>query len=667
MADLLIEIGTEELPPSAIGVATRHIGNSLSRVLRVRDIKIYSTPRRLVFYVENFEDTKAVEEEIIYGPPWQVAFGDGGVPTKALEGFLKRYGATKDQVFKASKGKGEYVAIKLLKGERSALEELKENFEEILLSIPFPRRMRWTSSRRILFSRPVRWILALYGDALIDLAFGEVKSSRITYGHRFLSGGRVEVSDPSDYFAKMEGSYVMLDRDRRKELIDRSLREEANKLSGEPVMLGDLLEEVTDLVEYPFPVVGSFEDRFLELPERVIITVLAHHQRFFCVKRGESLINHFIGISNNRPSGGEIRRGYERVIRARLEDALFFYREDLRRPLSELVPRLSGILIHPKVGTVLDKTRRMEKIADYLISTLGLGEIRERVLKAVRLSKADLLTEMVKEFDELQGYMGMVYALKDGEEEEVAKALYEQYLPSGQDSDLPQTTTGAILSLTDKLHDLIYFFSAGEIPTGASDPYGLRRSAFGVLRVLDNRRWDLDIKDLMRLLEVREGYKELEEFMAQRLESYLEDRGYDVVRSVLAVTSSFRPSEVIDKVRKVSELKSEDSFTALYDVYRRIAKILPEGWESEQVDETLLKEPAERSLWDKVIELENSELSDPMGLTELQNPVNRLFDEVLIMDRDERIRSNRLSLLFRVKRLFNRFADFSLLVPQEVK
>ncbi len=667
MADLLIEIGTEELPPSAIGVATQHISRNLAQVLRIETIKVYSTPRRLVFYAEDFEDTKVVQEEVIYGPPWKVAFGNDGKPTKALEGFLKRYGATQEQVFKARKGKGEYVAIKLLRGESSAIEELRERFEEILLSVPFSKRMRWTSSRRILFARPVRWILALYGDLLIDLAFGEVRSSRTTYGHRFLFGEKIEVSSPQDYFVKMEKAYVMIDRDRRRELINRSLREEAEKLSGEPVMLGDLLEEVTDLVEYPFPVVGSFEERFLELPERVIITVLAHHQRFFCVRSGKNLINYFIGISNNRPSGDEIRRGYERVIRARLEDALFFYREDLKRPLRELIPGLSGILIHPRVGTVLDKTRRMEKIAEHLISTLELGEIREKVLKAVRLSKADLLTEMVKEFDELQGYMGMVYALKDGEEEEVAKALYEQYLPSGQDSDLPQTTTGAILSLTDKLHDLIYFFSAGEIPTGASDPYGLRRSAFGIIRVLDNRGWDLDIKDLMESLEVREGSKELEEFMAQRLESYLEDRGYDVVRAVLAVTSALRLGEVIDKVTKVSELKSDDSFTDLYEVYRRVAKILPEGWESEQVDETLFKEPAERSLWDKVIELENSDLSDPAGLTELQNTVNRLFDEVLIMDRDERIRKNRLSLLFRVKRLFNRFADFGLLVPQEVK
>ena len=667
MADLLIEIGTEELPPSAIGVATQHISRNLAQVLRIETIKVYSTPRRLVFYAEDFEDTKVVQEEVIYGPPWKVAFGNDGKPTKALEGFLKRYGATQEQVFKARKGKGEYVAIKLLRGESSAIEELRERFEEILLSVPFSKRMRWTSSRRILFARPVRWILALYGDLLIDLAFGEVRSSRTTYGHRFLFGEKIEVSNPQDYFVKMEKAYVMIDRDRRRELINRSLREEAEKLSGEPVMLGDLLEEVTDLVEYPFPVVGSFEERFLELPERVIITVLAHHQRFFCVRSGKNLINYFIGISNNRPSGDEIRRGYERVIRARLEDALFFYREDLKRPLRELIPGLSGILIHPRVGTVLDKTRRMEKIAEHLISTLELVEIREKVLKAVRLSKADLLTEMVKEFDELQGYMGMVYALKDGEEEEVAKALYEQYLPSGQDSDLPQTTTGAILSLTDKLHDLIYFFSAGEIPTGASDPYGLRRSAFGIIRVLDNRGWDLDIKDLMESLEVREGSKELEEFMAQRLESYLEDRGYDVVRAVLAVTSALRLGEVIDKVTKVSELKSDDSFTDLYEVYRRVAKILPEGWESEQVDETLFKEPAERSLWDKVIELENSDLSDPAGLTELQNTVNRLFDEVLIMDRDERIRKNRLSLLFRVKRLFNRFADFGLLVPQEVK
>ncbi len=666
MADLLIEIGTEELPPSAVRVAVEHLQREFSEILK-KPVKVFATPRRLTLFVEGFEDQKMVEEEVIYGPPWKAAFDEEGKPTKALLGFLKRYSLKPEDVEKARKGKGEYVAVRLVRGKKTLLEDLRDRFEDTLLSIPFPKRMRWTSSKRIQFSRPVRWLLALYGSDPIDLAFGEVKSSPFTYGHRFLSEGRVRVSDPSEYFRAMERSFVIVDRERRREEILTGLRETAKKVNAVPVLLEDLLEEVTDLLEYPFPVLGRFEEKYLELPERVIITVLAHHQRFFCLQRDGRLLNYFIGISNNKPRGDEIKRGYERVIRARLEDALFFYREDLKKPLEDLVPSLSGILIHPKIGTVLDKTKRMEGIALYLLSSFGLGDIKDKVLRAVKLSKADLLTEMVKEFDELQGYMGMVYALKKGEDEEVAKAIYEQYLPSGQGDEMPESLCGSILSLADKLHDLIYFFAVGEVPTGASDPYGLRRSAFGLLRVLDKHRWNLDIKDLMHVLEVREGADALEDFMAQRLESYLEDEGYDVVRAVLSVNSPLRPYEVIDKTRKVAKLKSGKEFHTLYEVYRRAVKILPKGWESEQVDETLLKEPAEKALWERVREFEKSPPNDPAELLDIKKPVDRLFDEVLIMDRDERVRSNRLSLLFRVKRVFNRFADFSLLVPQEVK
>ena len=666
MAELLIEIGTEELPPSAISAAEEYLKERFSQILKV-PVKVYSTPRRIAIYAENFEDRKAGEEEIVYGPPWKSAFDEEGNPTKALLGFLKRYGLSPKDVEKAKKGKGEYVAVRISKGDESILDDLRENFEEILLSIPFPKKMRWTSSKKIQFSRPVRWILALHGNDTIDLAFGEVRSSNFTYGHRFLSKGKLYVTSPFQYFSSLEEADVIVDRKKRRELILRGLIKTAESIGAEPVLIKDLLEEVTDLVEYPFMVLGSFEDRFLQLPDRVIITVLAHHQRFFCLERDGKILSSFIGISNNRPSGDEIRKGYERVIRARLEDALFFYREDLKKPLVELVPSLSGVLIHPRIGTVLDKVKRMEKIAIQIVSRLGLGEIKDKVLRAVRLSKADLLTEMVREFDELQGYMGMVYALEGGEDEEVARAIYDQYLPDPSGEEMPQTLSGSVLSLADKIHDLIYFFSAGEVPTGASDPYGLRRSAFGVFRVLDKHHWNLDIKDLMQVLEVREGGATLEDFLAQRLESYLEEEGYDVVRAVLAVTSALKPYDVIEKVRKVAQLKKSEDFSAVYEVYRRAVKIIPKGWESEQVDENLLKERSEKALWEKVLEFEKSPPDDPSSLIDLKDPVDRLFDEVLIMDKDEKVKSNRLSLLFRVKKIFNRFADFSLLVPQEVK
>ncbi len=667
MKDLLIEIGTEELPHSSVDPILEHLSSSFSKILGTERMETFATPRRVVFFVREYENSELVKEEVVYGPPWKSAFDDGGNPTKALEGFLKKHSARREDIFKAVRGKGEYVALKIRESSGSRLDLLKERFEEILISVPLPKRMRWTSSRKITFSRPVRWILALYGEDVIDLAFGEVVAGRKTFGHRFLSPGPFEVKDPAHYFKVMKESFVMLNRKERRETILKQINEVASAEGGAPVYPDGLLEEVADLVEYPFPVVGSFEEKFLQLPEKVIVTVLAHHQRFFCIEKGGKTTGRFIGISNNRPSDGRIRGGYEKVIKARLEDALFFFREDLKRSLGERVPELSGVLIHPKVGTLLDKTRRLIRIVFYLAENLGMGEMEDKAKRAGELSKADLLTEMVKEFDELQGYMGMVYALKGGEDPEVAKALYEQYLPSSADDPLPETDLGSLLSLADKLHDIIYFINAGEVPTGASDPYGLRRCAHGTFRILDKNRWNIDIKDLMKTLGVIEGEEGVSDFLAQRLESYLEDMGHDAVRSVLGVVSPLKPYEVIKKSRQIAELKHSDNFMPLYEAYRRIVKIIPEGWEQSAVSEDLLSEDAEKELWERVRRLEESPPSEPSELSVLINPVNKLFDEVLIMAKDERIRENRLALLLRTKRVFNRFADFSLLVPQEVK
>ncbi len=667
MKDLLIEIGTEELPPFVVGQALEFIKGELSKILGREDVRTYGTPRRLAFYVENFEDTSRSVEEIVVGPPWKVAFDEEGRPTKALEGFLKRFSAKEEDVFKHRKGRGEYAALKVVHGSKSRLETLRERFEDLLLSVPFPKRMRWTSSKRITFSRPVRWILALHGEEVIELSFGGLRSGRRTKGHRFLSQGWLELRDAADYPKVLEEAWVVPDVGKRKGMVVEGIRELAASEGGEVEAPEGLVEEVTNLVEYPFPVLGRFEERFLELPDRVIVTVAAHHQRFFCVSKGGRLTNLFIGVSNNRPKTDTIRRGYEKVLRARLEDALFFYREDLKRRLEDLVPKLSGVLIHPKIGTVLEKVQRLEKIVRRLCERVGCDEsTREKVLRAAHLSKADLLTEMVKELDELQGYMGYVYARKQGEDEEVALALYEQYKPKSPQDDLPSTQTGALLSLADKIDDLISFFSAGEVPKGSSDPYGLRRAAFGIFRIVEDRNWDIDMGDLFPLFGEVKNIEELERFLSQRLESYLEGYGYDVVRAVLAVQSLFRPLPVIKRVRELAGLKDTEAFANVYEAYRRIVKILPQEWEPEEVREDLLTHEEEIRLWRAVRELEDRKeitLEDLAGLKEL---VDELFDRVLIMDRDEKIRTNRLSLLSRTKRLFNRIADFSKVVIKEV-
>ncbi|RLJ71014.1 glycyl-tRNA synthetase beta chain [Hydrogenivirga caldilitoris] len=666
MGDLLIEIGTEELPSSVIVPALDFFKGKFSEILGREDIDTYGTPRRLVFHIKDFTDTKEVKEELVFGPPWAVAFDGEGKPTKALEGFLNRYGVGPERIVKERKGKGEYAALRIIHEEKSRLERLKEEFEELLLSVPFPKRMRWTSSKKITFSRPVRWILALHGDRVVELRFGELSSGNKTKGHRFLSKGWIEVRKAEDYFHLMEDNFVIPSLDRRKELILKGIKEEAKKLGAEPKYPDGLLDEVANLVEYPFVVTGGFEEKYLELPEMVIITVAAHHQRFFCLSREGKLINRFIGISNNTPKTDLIKKGYEKVLRARLEDALFFYREDLRTPLEELVPALKNVLIHPKIGTVLEKVERLKRISKELCRKLGCDKATERrVERAALLSKADLLTEMVKELDELQGYMGYVYALKHGEDEEVAKALYEQYKPKGVEDTVPQTLTGAILSLSDKIDDLISFFSAGEIPKGSSDPFGLRRAAFGVFRILEDKGWDIDLREFFPLYPEVKNTEELERFLAQRLESYLERYGYDIIRAVLKAESPFKPYSVMKKVKELSRVRNTEAFVDIYEGYRRVVKILPKEWENFEVNEELLKEAQEINLWREVRELEGRDFTLE-ELAGLRKPIDELFDNVLIMDKDENIRNNRLSLLNRVKRLFNRYADLSEVVLQEV-
>ncbi len=660
MKDLLIEIGTEELPPSSIETALSFISDRLKEALEVEKVETFATPRRLVFFVKNLENTPKEEEEVVFGPPWKIAFTPEGKPTKALEGFLRRFSATPEEVFKARKGEGEYVALKIRKDLGTPLDRLKENFENILLSVPFKKRMRWTSSKRITFVRPIRWIVALYGEELVDLKFGNIKSSRKTNLHRILAGSPVEVKNPEDYFQKVRKGFVILDHRERKDKIRQDLQEVARNLGAEPYYPEGLLDEVTFLLEYPFPVLGSFEDKFLDLPDLVIVTVCAHHQRFFCFKKDGKILNKFLGFSNNEPKDDTIQRGYERVVKARLEDALFFYREDLKRPLESLVPDLKNVLFHPKIGSLLDKVKALESIATKICSKVGcLEEELSKVKRAVYLSKADILTNMVAELDELQGYMGYVYALEQGEDKEVALALWEQYRPLSED-DLPTTLTGWILAVADKVYDLIYFFKAGEVPKGSSDPYGLRRSAFGLFRLLEAKSCNLDLSEFFP--KDMQNQDKLRDFLGQRLESYLEDEGYDLVRAVLEVVPSFRPYEVISRVRYLRSVKGSEDFSKVYELYRRVAKILPANWEGTKVEESKFEAPSERELWEVIKTLESKENLSLEDLVSLKDPVDKLFEEVMIMDKREEIRKNRLALVKRVKDLLLRVADFSKVV-----
>mgnify|MGYP001770636426 CR=1 FL=1 len=650
MRRLLIEIGTEELPASYINPAVEYLRGELSKILKREDIKTYNTPRRLAFVVENFENKEEEKEELLVGPPLRVAYQDGK-PTKALLAFLERSGAKEEEVIQVSKGEGLYVAVKRVIKGKKPLEVLKEEFEKLLLSVPFPKRMRWNSTS-LTFARPIRWICALYGDEVVPLSFGDVRANRITYGHRIISPEPVALACAEDYERVLKEKCVVPDYKERLGMVLAFVKDEAYALGGEPEYPEGLEEEVANLVEFPFAVVGEFESKYLELPPKVITTVLAHHQRFFCVKGDKGLLPYFIAISNNYPRDSVIKKGYEKVIRARLEDALFFYKEDLKRRLDELVPELSQVVFHPKAGSMLEKVERTKELALKIAERLGLSqEDKRRLERSAHLCKADLLTQMVRELDELQGYMGYVYALKQEEEEKVAKAIYEHYLPKGASDPLPSELISAVLSVADKLDSLQSLIKAGEEPSGSSDPYGMRRLAYGLLRVIEGYELDLNLEELLPLED------RLKEFLKNRLESYLEPYGHDVVRAVMEVKNPARPLEVIKGVKELARIKHSEELKSIASSYRRIAKILPPEWGDEMVEEGLFKEREERELWQAYLELKDT--SDLLSLLRLVPPIDAFFERVLIMAPQEEIKRNRLALLLNIKRLFNRFADFN--------
>ncbi|RMH80858.1 MAG: glycine--tRNA ligase subunit beta [Acidobacteria bacterium] len=651
MRDLLIEIGTEELPAGVINLALNYLKGELSKVLKRDDIKVYGTPRRLALFVKNFENRAEEREEILVGPPVNVAYQEGK-PSRALLGFLQKIGAGVEDIFELQKGEGVYVAVRRKVREDAPLERLKKSFESILLTIPFPKNMRWDSSN-LRFSRPIRWILALYGDEVLPLGFGSLKAGRITYGHRIIAPKPIEIKEAGDYEGLLKDNYVVPDYRERLGMVLAFISDEACSLGGKPKYPEGLPEEVANLVEFPFALVGRFDEKYLDLPERVIVTVLAHHQRFFCVEKDGRLLPYFIAISNNFPRDGVIVKGYEKVIRARLEDALFFYKEDLKRPLEDLVSELSGILFHPKAGSMLDKVQRVMSLAERIASSLRVDEkTKEKIKRASYLCKADLLTHMVRELDELQGYMGYVYAKEQGEEDEVALALYEHYLPRNPSDPIPSSHTSAILALADKLDSLKTLMDVGEEPTGSSDPYSMKRLAYGIFSIVEAFGWNLDLKELFGELS-----KPFENFLRSRLEAYLEPYPYDLVRSVLEVKDVSTPYEVIDGVKSLVNMKEREEFKEMVEVYRRVVRILPADWGDTHVDEDLLVQKEERELWEAYKGLKDT--LNPLNLAKLKPYVDSFFDSVLVMAPEENLRRNRLSMLLNIKRLFNRFADFS--------
>jgi glycyl-tRNA synthetase beta chain len=683
LRDLVLEIGTEEMPTSAVERGIEELyGESKSLLekehLPFEKIKVYGSPRRLTLFVHNLSERQEGRKIEVKGPPASKALDGKGRYTQAALGFARSQGVKPEELVVKRGGRGEYVyAVKKIKGEKSK-EVLVRILPELVRKIRFEKSMRWEG--KLYFIRPIRWLLALFGEETLSFELNGVKSSNVTYGHRFLSAGKIFLKSASEYVEKLKEEKVLVNQDERKKKILREV-EKALAGEGEAIIHPHVLNEVLFLVEYPTAVKCHFPEKFLSLPKEVVINVLEYHQRYFPVEKDGSLLPIFIVIQNGDPRCSElIGRGNERVVKARLEDAKFFYEEDKRRPLEERVGSLKGVVFHRKLGTLWDKIKRLLKLCDFSKRELGLSEETFQGLKrAAYLCKADLLTEMVNEFPELQGVMGKEYALCSNEREEVAEAIYEHHLPRFPGDVLPQTLAGKILSVLDKMDTICGYFLAAEVPTGSEDPYSLRRQGQAVTTILLEGKLDLSLEKFLPLAckcyhfphlnSLNETLPILKEFFEGRFLLTLERLGFKPFLIRLFLTQFFLyPVETLEKLKVLSGVYGTQLWEDLLTAYIR-PKNLSQRDLGVEVEEKLLIEETERKLYQEALSkskkieefLEQSNYRKSLEtLASLRQIVDKFFDEVLVMAEEAELRENRLRLLNFLVSLFEKYADFSL-------
>lgn len=673
MVNFLLEILCEELPNDFLNDTKSFLESKLKDIFKdifYKEYKIFITPRRIGFLLKDVNYEQKQESEIVIGPPKAIAFDKNEEPTKALIGFLQKNNSTLENIIFVKKDDKDYVAIEKFKKALSLKELLEGLSLDIIKQIGSlsKKPMRWLPYQELLFPRPIRSILALLNEEVLSFKLNDIVSSNQTYGHRLL-GRRIELSDPTLYEDVLRENFVIPSFEERK-LYIKNLLDEKNRAY---ILSETLLNEITNLTEMPFLIEGSFDKDFLALPEKVIITVLAKHQRFICTKDKDSLSNIFYGISNNKDSFGYIKDGYEKVIRARLSDALFFYKEDLKLDIYELVNSLKDIVFHVNLGTMLDKVYRMVELAKNVTF-----EDKEKLEKACFFSKFDLFTNMVKEFDELQGYMGYVYALEKLKDKDIAISLYEQYLPD-LEGNFPKTKLGAFLSLIDKLESLSSFIAAREYPKGSSDAFGLKRLTNSIIAIIDKFNIPKEsfnirelsllnyslIKDKSKLLSKEELLKKLEELFLSRLKAYFSDIPYDILDSVLeSKIDIFDIKAFKEKIDFIIKLERQDIETVA-KVYKRVKKIIPKDFKPSLLKEDLLETKEEKDLFN-IYKALNEEKNRIKLVLENYKLFEQFFDNVLVMDKREDYRINKLSLLYLILDSLTEIANFDKIVIKEV-
>ncbi|MBP9956147.1 MAG: glycine--tRNA ligase subunit beta [Pseudomonas sp.] len=679
--DFLVELGTEELPPKALKSLAEAFLAGVEKGLKAAGLgyakaRYYAAPRRLAILVEQLATQQPDREVRLDGPPLQAAFDKDGQPTQAALGFAKKCGVDLEQV-DTSGPKLKFVQS--IAGQ-PATSLLPGIVEASLNELPIPKRMRW-AARREEFVRPTQWLVMLLGEQVVDCTILTQQAGRVSRGHRFHANHEVRISNPASYAEDLRSAYVIADFAERRALIDARVAELASAQNGKAIVPPALLDEVTALVEWPVPLVCSFEERFLEVPQEALIATMQDNQKYFCLVDGNGkLLPRFITVANiESKDPAQIVAGNEKVVRPRLTDAEFFFKQDKKHALEDNNQRLANVVFQAQLGSVFDKAERVSKLAAFIAARIG-GDA-ERAARAGILSKCDLASEMVGEFPEMQGIAGYYYALHDGEPADVALALNEQYMPRGAGAELPSTLTGAAVAVADKLDTLVGIFGIGMLPTGSKDPYALRRAALGVLRILIEKQLDLDLVQAVAFAVEQYGDKvkadglaaQVLDFVFDRLRARYEDEGVEV--AVYQAVRALPPSAPLDfdqRVQAVQAFRQLAEAATLAAANKRVSNILAkaEGEVPREVSSSLLIEPAEQTLALAVSQA--AEAVAPLAaarnynavlqrLAALRAPVDAFFEEVLVNADDAAVRGNRYALLAQLRGLFLGVADISLL------
>ena len=689
MTDLLIELGCEELPAASVVPMAEHLGEQLHKVLSASGLcsetpRVFATPRRIAALFTNVGDKQPDAEVERRGPAMAAAYKDGE-PSKALLGFLRSANATPDQVETLATEKGEWVVVRQMQPGKTLSEVLKQALPELLKNMPMPKRMRWADHSHE-FLRPVVWLLAMHGSEVLELEALGLTASNTSCGHRFHAPGKCVISSPSSYESTLQEAFVMADPVKRRTKIVDDVQAMAAALGAEPVMDDDLVDEVNSLVEWPVALSGSFDEEFLEIPKEALIQTMQENQRYFALLNSSGeLLPAFITVANLSSNNSQtVIDGNERVIRPRFADTMFFWNQDKKASLASHQEQLARLLFQEKLGSVADKVARMQTVGQWLGKQLSVDT--DEISTAVSLCKCDLNTEIVKELPKMQGICGYYYALREDYSASVAQAMEQHYFPKQAGGPLPEGDVAQVVSLSDKVDTLVGIYGLGMLPTGARDPYGLRRASLGIARIVIECQRDLD---LMELLQVsRESFADrlsqpdldaMLAYILERMRGYLIDKGYaaDAIDAVMAKSLS-RPMDIVARLDAIEEFRSSDAAASLASASKRMTNILKKvkSGVAGTVSTDLLKEPAERALHEEVertrpvIEKAMQQRNYASAMQEtarLKPTVDAFFDDVMVMDEQQDLRENRLALLQVVNTLCCGTAELGLLRPDDAR